>query len=818
MLTIHRDDRNKGRHWHLARVYAGPNGTGQCCDRALPKRHLRKEAGFKEFLDKANDRVPVATAQEFVGRRRQAQEVLRAFREDKKAGVLIFGMGNLGKSSLAARVANRMPNHKTVVVWQRYDALAVFDQLVAALPGSERDTWASNWRANINRNGAALGWAVEEMLEGPFDSGPILLIIDDLEQILEPPRPEQTVTRVQDGSRVSLAAVLGAFTAANTESRLLLTSRYDFSLPDGKGGDGAAKLERVPLHSMDEKERAKQWRAAEVATGRAEDEKNESATSLVTRAQVVAGGNPGLQEILCRPILSGELQAAGNAVDAVEGWKASGEIPKEENAAQEFFRRVSFETYRNALTEPQGIQLRAGTLFTENLPVPMAALRTVGLALGVAEPQAAISRLVGLGLVDHWGGIGGFEHAAVNPLARPLAGDCLAEIEQRSLAAAAIEPISEAWRSADGDFPFDARGVEAARLALASNARAEVLDAAAHAAGSFLFRREHDAWGALAVLLPALEKIRGQGEWPQPGLSLVAADCAERIGETELRISILEQGLALPSGDKVEQAHIAVKHAAATSDRDGLDKALQRMRDAADVCKEAGDERSYAVTMGWIAEILEKKGETVEALRIRSEEELPVYGRLGDVRSCALTKAWIADILRQRGETDEALRIYLEEVIPVYKRLGDVRERAVAIGKVAEMQAIIGDIDLAQALRIWTEECLSVFQRLGDIGSIAFIRFVCARARLHRGGLEPSEAQTVLDELKESFAINRKLQLLNGIADVGQWLGHVLAEADFVDEALDVLDQSAAAFEKLNRTNEAAKVREMQEQIRRSRR
>ena len=44
-------------------------------------------------------------AREFVGRRRQAQDVLRAFRGDERAGVLIFGMGSLGKSSLAARVA-----------------------------------------------------------------------------------------------------------------------------------------------------------------------------------------------------------------------------------------------------------------------------------------------------------------------------------------------------------------------------------------------------------------------------------------------------------------------------------------------------------------------------------------------------------------------------------------------------------------------------------------------------------------------------------------------------------------------------------------
>ena len=135
LLRTHREDPRQGQHWHLARVYAGPTGAGACCDPARPKRRLRKDAGFNEFLDEANRRVPVATAQEFVGRRHEAQQILRAFRTREKAGVLLFGMGNLGKSSLAARIANRLPKHQTVVVYERYDALAIFEHLLRALPG-----------------------------------------------------------------------------------------------------------------------------------------------------------------------------------------------------------------------------------------------------------------------------------------------------------------------------------------------------------------------------------------------------------------------------------------------------------------------------------------------------------------------------------------------------------------------------------------------------------------------------------------------------------------------------------------------------------
>ncbi len=72
--------------------------------------------------------------------------------------------------------------------------------------------------------------------------------------------------------------------------------------------------------------------------------------------------------------------------------------------------------------------------------------------------------------------------------------------------------------------------------------------------------------------------------------------------------------------------------------------------------------------------MLQARGELDEALRIRREEELPVYERLGDVRSKAVTQGKIADVLQARGELDEALRIRREEQLPVYERLGATRD------------------------------------------------------------------------------------------------------------------------------------------------
>jgi hypothetical protein len=107
------------------------------------------------------------------------------------------------------------------------------------------------------------------------------------------------------------------------------------------------------------------------------------------------------------------------------------------------------------------------------------------------------------------------------------------------------------------------------------------------------------------------------------------------------------------------------------------------------------------VTIGKVADILEARGELDEALRIRREEELPVYERLGDVRSWAVTMGKVADILQARGELDEALRILQEDVLPAFERLGNVRSLLVWRANLAQLclrRSQPGDREMAASL------------------------------------------------------------------------------------------------------------------------
>lgn len=125
------------------------------------------------------------------------------------------------------------------------------------------------------------------------------------------------------------------------------------------------------------------------------------------------------------------------------------------------------------------------------------------------------------------------------------------------------------------------------------------------------------------------------------------------------------------------------------------------------------DERGVAVAWGLVADIRFAQGALDEALRIRREEELPVYERLGDLHSGAVTRGQIADILFARGELDEALRIYREEVLPAFEQLGDARERAITLGKIGDVLVARGKGE--EALRIRKEEQLPAYEGLGDV-------------------------------------------------------------------------------------------------------
>ena len=131
------------QHWHLLRLYARrhqghpprsmPAASGMPSVEAplvtapnAPNRiRLTIPQHEPAYLDD-EQRVPVADRASFVGRRRMLQRCLRALRRDATdLGVLLYGLGGHGKSTLAHRLRQRwLQNYRKAHprggLWQRW--------------------------------------------------------------------------------------------------------------------------------------------------------------------------------------------------------------------------------------------------------------------------------------------------------------------------------------------------------------------------------------------------------------------------------------------------------------------------------------------------------------------------------------------------------------------------------------------------------------------------------------------------------------------------------------------------------------------------
>lgn len=504
VLSNSAESPTKGTHWHLARLWLGRQGGGPICRRDGEERRLPKNVGYKSFLDRRRGRGKVANQLAFVGRRRETQDVLRALKRTDGFGAALLGLGNMGKSSLAARVANRLPSLNTVVVVDDYDARSVLQVLLEAIPPDQRIPLADEWCPRVDDDHLQFANALESLLGGHFFSNPLLLIVDDLEQVLKDPEAgEKRCTFKSDyGWSDTIVSLLTSFKKFGGKSRILLTSRYDFSAFGKDGVDISRELDFIPLVPFSPREREKQWRAElnlrllsedlamRTAARRAID--NPDYPDLRKSAIQIAEGNPGLQDIFASPLLSDDFGPVRLAMGAVIDFLNNPDAEaKEGNAAFEFFRRMTFDKYREALKPSETVFLKASTLFGEGVwptsvsqialaaldryqavpvPVPSAALYAVGEASGVSAVKEAQQRVAGLGLLDVYSeSITGRDEPGflVNRFARPLIPR-LTDEERSILAGAALPTLETIWSDTKGNWPKDERSVEALRLAFFS--------------------------------------------------------------------------------------------------------------------------------------------------------------------------------------------------------------------------------------------------------------------------------------------------------------------------------------------------------------
>jgi len=296
-----------------------------------------------------------------------------------------------------------------------------------------------------------------------------------------------------------------------------------------------------------------------------------------------------------------------------------------------------------------------------------------------------------------------------------------------------------------------------------------------------------DLWAWRTAVLDFSEAIPRRESIDQQTLFLGNAE----LEASEKRLSTIQTHIEQTSALSAADAALMLEASRIEKQRGNLDKALEYAESAKKLFKDHDHRREEAIASGQIADVLQERGQLDEALRIRQEEELPVYEKLGDVRERAITQGKIADVLQARGQLDEALRIRQEEELPVYEKLGDVRSRAVTLGQIADVLQARGQLD--EALRIRQEEQLPVYEKLGDIRSRAVTLGKIANIFQARGQLD--EALRIRQE--EQLTVFEKLGDVRSRAITLGQIANVLQERGQLDEALALHEERLPIAEKM---------------------
>ncbi len=834
------------RDWHLARLWVGPSGGGSVVRQGATRKRMMHPPhhGQKRLLKvKEGEKLEVAAPEMFVGRRKELQRALATLASADRAGVLLHGMGRLGKSSLSARIADRRSDLLFAVVFKHYDARSILDAIEDAVKLAPREKEAQRQaitdakgildrgKEAVRENSEALEGVLHELLSGPClraESGlALLVLIDDMERVLVP--ADDGGRHVVDlDHRAVITSVLRAFEGSLGDSRLLVTSRYRFDLPS-RLAEVLEPIQLAPFH--DAARRKLSLRQVEDRlTDLAEDELDER-KELLIRAQTLARGNPGLHDLLGLKIAlnpSVPLGTASNVLNQVDAYFENGALPEDENT-RAFVENLALDSLIG-LTTPASYKLLSElTLF--ELPVPG------DVTDCLSGDNHTLTALLDLGLIDVVPDLVDHTRPAyqVNRLAEGRVAP-LKDAEARTIAQAVIESLYESWGGAEGDAirPYSA-DIELARLAIAAE-NAQVVSGCAPSAIRGLLERNASAAADIGKACIALLHIKqipislqvravvasshataGDGHAANQLLEDGEADLQEAMadaepGDDDIGSYLFELGIRQVSVGELDRAQVTWESftsymrdrprevaigkgylADILEARGDLDEALRiRLEEELPVYERLGDVRSIAVTQGKVADILEARGDLDEALRIRLEEELPVYERLGDVRSIAVTRGQIADILEGRGDLDEAMCILREEALPALKRLGDVRLIAVTQSKVANILEARGDLD--EALRIRLEEQLPVYERLGDVREIAVTQGQIADILKARGDLD--EALRI--RLEEELPVYERLGDMRSIAVTQGQIADILQGRGDLDEAMRILREEALpAFKRL---------------------
>ncbi|MEQ9667525.1 tetratricopeptide repeat protein [Coleofasciculus sp. G2-EDA-02] len=722
-LTYQELIKNKARDWHLLRLYAAETLPGELVTpvRTRGRKPAPPPTVATQFLDTAGT-VKVPTRESFVGRRRQLQNCLRALKPPSEdIGVLIHGMGGLGKSSLAARLCDRLSEFQRLVWVGRVDEPSLVNKLAAALDSWElREALQDNREELKFRLRRVFRVLLDPPLAPPSQGGekPFLLVLDDFEVNLESRNGGYVL---QPEAAEVLEALVWAIQDNYAPHRLIITCRYDFE---------SSQLQYFYKQVMDSLRGADLQKKCNRLTAFGSESQVDEA--LQAQAQRLADGNPCLLEWLNKKLQNSTV----NKEMILQRLEADPVELREKVLAKELLKQID---------QPMREMLSRGLVF--ELPVPREAFIAVcrggfrDKLTGNTDNSEAkpalnnvdeyINRAIALGLLE----VSPDELLRV-PRILPLE---LPE-DAGNLHRKAAEVLYRLWWE-NAEEISEKQGEEIHRLALEGKAKNMAIEITINLVIS---ANSHSLYLKARQLC---ELTLENTETEDSRILHQMAIAEQHSGEIKKAEEHYQQALKnCPQDDKEQRAAIIFHFATLKTDQKYFEEAIKLYDQCLATFENIGNTIGQAQALNSLGLIKAKWGYIEEGIALL-EKSMLIFESIDHNRGKAGVLKCLGTLKIAQGKVEEAILDYQESI-----ELDDrVESKAVTLSTLGIIQSSKGNTD--EAITLY-QEALAIYKGIGDILGKGITLKMLGQLLADR----KKQFTTALDYLQQSLEILQRFQ------------------------------------------------------------
>ncbi|MEH2424681.1 MAG: tetratricopeptide repeat protein [Nostoc sp.] len=772
------------RDWHLLRLYIQGECPGALVEVLGDVPPSAPEPAYQQFLDPDTQQVRVAKPSEFVGRRRTLQRCLKAIRTS--LGVLIHGLGGVGKSTVTARLLERMVGYHRLVNFRQLDE----DKLLKTLAEqctSERGHEILNGKLPLMQRLTKFFTEGLNTKEQRF-----AFVLDDFEANLE---LQNGVYILQPQVVDVLLALLKAMQNSQLPHKVIITCRYNFTLSELNH-----RLYREPLGALGGADLIKKYNRLDSFNGSWQFQPD-----LPERAKQAADGNPRLLEWLDKI-----LQNSPKSPEAERGVEMI--LQKMEEKEKEFREDILAEELLKQQTP--ALRQMLGKLLVYELPVPQAA---ISLICEDISSWDHIQRAEILGLL---------EVTLTNNTERlyrvPRILSPLLEFPENpkgeELYKQAAQILYRLWWEAGG--ATEAKMLEIHRLALLGkdgeiaakiadnltsqwNTSSRYREILRTCKATLTIIKDYRLFHRLARAEKSLGEVNQALEHYQQAIhncppedeqekALSTADLATlyvQQGQVNEAMNLYQQSLELYErlGNFAGKAATLHQLGILYANKGEVDQAIALYNQSLEINERIGNVQTKAATLHCLGMIYANKGEVDQAIALYNQS-LEINERIGNVQNKAATLNNLASIYADKGEVDEAIALY-NQSLEIKERIGNVQGKAATLHQLGILYANKGEVDQAIAL---FNQSLEIFERIGDVQGIAMTVQNLGILYANKG-----EVDQAIALYNQSLEINERIGNVQGKAATLHNLASIYADKGEVDEAIALFNQSLQITERI---------------------